>query len=66
MRMSDRIPPEHWPDCIGFSEWYFPFEQAPEQQPASERAAAANEFWPEIDPGVYPYFAYQLERPQWS
>lgn len=63
MRMSDRVPPEHWPDCIGFTEWYFPFESDPEQPANDAPRASASEFWPESDPSAFPYFAYQLEQP---
>lgn len=64
MPTSDRIPPEYWPDCIGFQEWYFPFEQ-PEPAPQNpDRPETTSEFWPEPDLNAYPYFPYQLERPQ--
>lgn len=63
MATSDRIPPEHWPDCIGYSEWFFPTDPPAEVEQKTEPVAARAEFWPEFDPSIYPHWPDQLERP---
>jgi hypothetical protein len=63
MPASDRIPPEHWPDCIGYNEWFFPTDPPPEPEQRADKQVARQEFWPEFDPCVYPFCPEQLEHP---